>query len=377
LTQMIGRVLRQPEARITGTASLNECYVFTFDQDVQNAVDSMRKGLQEEGMGDLAAGVRIRGKGAALGSRRETLKRRKEFQGVKVFMPRVLSRHYETNDWRVFDYERDLLSRLDWSQFSYTKRATFTPDEKESVERTLVRVSVEDLGNVDDEDMPKPKISERDVEPELDFPTLVRLLLDVIPNPWQGARILRETLTELRRKKVSEERLFTNRLFLVKAMRDDLKKQVHDTSEVEFKRMLEANELSFRLEISGDPRLNWELAETLDLDVTDDDKPLRRKTGDPLERSFFEPIYQKQVNGLEKEVAWYLDGNKAVHWWHRIAVHQDNIYRAGNETRCILIFWPACIIAGMENYALRCLKRKVFTSKVTTIRITSGGFLNC
>jgi type III restriction enzyme len=119
-----------------------------------------------------------------------------------------------------------------------------------------VRVSVEDLGNVDDEDMPKPKISERDVEPELDFPTLVRLLLDVIPNPWQGARILRETLTELRRKKVSEERLFTNRLFLVKAMRDDLKKQVHDTSEVEFKRMLEANELSFRLEISGDPRLN-------------------------------------------------------------------------------------------------------------------------
>jgi type III restriction enzyme len=108
LTQMIGRVLRQLEARITGTASLNECYVFTFDQDVQNAVDSVRKGLQEEGMGDLAAGVRIRGKGAALGSRRETLKRRKEFQGVKVFMPRVLSRHYETNDWRVFDYERDL-----------------------------------------------------------------------------------------------------------------------------------------------------------------------------------------------------------------------------------------------------------------------------
>jgi len=29
------------------------------------------------------------------------------------------------------------------------------------------------------------------------------------------------------------------------------------------------------------------------------------------------------VNGLEKDVAWYLDSDKAVRWWHRIAVHQD------------------------------------------------------
>jgi type III restriction enzyme len=29
------------------------------------------------------------------------------------------------------------------------------------------------------------------------------------------------------------------------------------------------------------------------------------------------------VNGLEKDVAWYFDGEKAVRWWHRIAVHQD------------------------------------------------------
>jgi type III restriction enzyme len=51
---MIGRVLRQPEAKLTGTPSLNECYVFTFDQEVQAAVDSVRRGLEEEGMGDLS-----------------------------------------------------------------------------------------------------------------------------------------------------------------------------------------------------------------------------------------------------------------------------------------------------------------------------------
>jgi hypothetical protein len=45
--------------------------------------------------------------------------------------------------------------------------------------------------------------------------------------------------------------------------------------------------------------------------------------GEALEKSLFKPVYQKQVNGLEKDVAWYLDADKAVHWWHRIAVNQD------------------------------------------------------
>ncbi len=322
LTQMIGRVLRQPEAKLTGLQSLNECYVFTFDQEVQAAVDSVRRGLEEEGMGDLAAYVRASGKGAAAASRRETIRRRKEFADMKVFLPRVLSRHYATGEWRQFDYDRDLLSRLDWAKFSYTNRATYTPEEQETIQRTLTRVDVEDLGNMDDE-LPKTKTSDEQVELELDLPALVRLLLEVIPNPWQGARILQETFAELRKRKIKEARIIANRLFLVKAMRDNLKEQVHRATENEFRRMLEANELCFRLESSNDPKLNWELAETLELDVTDEDKFLLRKNGEPLEKSFFKPVYQKQVNGLEKDMAWYLDSDKAVSWWHRIAVHQD------------------------------------------------------
>ena len=323
LTQMVGRVLRQPEARLTSLASLNECYVFTFDQEVQEAVDSVRRGLEEEGMGDLAASVRAAGKGTVAASRRETLRRRKEFQGLKVFLPRVLSRHYATGEWRQFDYDRDLLSRLDWSGFSYSNRATFSPDEKNALDRTLVRVSVEDLGNVDDDDLPKATITQEDVEPELDFPALVRLLLDVIPNPWQGARIMEETLAEVRKRGITEQRIFTNRLFLVKAMREDLKAQVYQAAEKEFRRLLADGEICFRLESSNDPKLNWELAETLEIDVNDEDKPLLRKSGEPLEKSLFKPVYQKQVNGLEKDMAWYLDGDNAVRWWHRIAVHQD------------------------------------------------------
>jgi len=321
LTQMVGRVMRQPQAIETKTAALNECYVFTYDQEVQAAVDSVRRGLQEEGMGDLAAGVRVITAGAAAGSRKETIRRRQEFRGTKIFLPYVLSRQAKTDEWRKFDYDRDLLSRMDWNKFSFAKQ--FTPDGQQSYERTISRVSVEDLGNVDDSDLPKPVKTEKDALTELDFPALVRLLVDVIPNPWQAARILEETLADLRKQGVGEKRIVTNRLFLLKAMRDDLREQVNRAGEMLFKKMLEKEELSFRLVASNDARLNWELAETLELDVSDEDKPLLQQNGKPLERTLFEKIYQKQVNGLEKEMAWYLDGEKAVRWWHRIAVHQD------------------------------------------------------
>jgi type III restriction enzyme len=174
-----------------------------------------------------------------------------------------------------------------------------------------------------DDELSKLETTEQDVEPELDFPALVRLLLDAIPNPWQGARILNESLAELRKRKIPEERIFASRLFLIKAIRDDLKAQVNAATEKEFRGMLAANELSFRLESSNDPKLNWELAETFELDITGEDKKIFRESGETLSRSLFEPVYQKQVNGLEKQAAWHLDGDKAVRWWHRIAVNQD------------------------------------------------------
>ena len=88
LTQMVGRVLRQPGAKLTGVVSLNECYVFTFDQEVQAAVDSAARARRGK-VGRPAASVRAAGKGMAAASRRETLRRRKEFEGLKIFLPRA------------------------------------------------------------------------------------------------------------------------------------------------------------------------------------------------------------------------------------------------------------------------------------------------
>ncbi len=45
--------------------------------------------------------------------------------------------------------------------------------------------------------------------------------------------------------------------------------------------------------------------------------------GTQLERSLYETAFKKHVNGFEKDVALYLDGNDAVKWWWRIAARRD------------------------------------------------------
>jgi len=41
------------------------------------------------------------------------------------------------------------------------------------------------------------------------------------------------------------------------------------------------------------------------------------KSGGPLERSLFAPVFENEFNGDERDVAIYLDGEKALVWWHR------------------------------------------------------------
>lgn len=258
ITQMVGRILRQPGARATSEPAMNECFVFTFNQTVQQAVDQVRQGLQSEGMGDLGEFIRLKQAGAAGTSRPATIQRREAWRGKRIFLPRVLSRHPESGEWRVFDFERDLLSRVPWSSLTSNQGAAFVPDPNATLERSHVRVDTSDLAD----GAKTPVVAEvqpDDADATLDLPALVRLLLDVVPNPWQAVRVLRSTLDELRKRNFSEAMIFPDRLRLMKQVREDLQAQVDAEGERVFRALLESGDLAFRLETSGDERLNWEL----------------------------------------------------------------------------------------------------------------------
>jgi len=357
LTQMIGRVLREPGAQATGMSPLDECYVYCFDQEVQRAVESVRKGLEEEGMGDLGADVRDRVGSTGLETKRITVERHPKFKGLKVFLPRVLHRQGD-GDYRILDYDRDILASLDWETFRYRKRDEFEPEEQDYLQETRARMDVAATENGRTAFVDDRRVERTAAAGELDTAFLVRLLLDVVPNPWQGARILEDALRALRARDFAESRIYANRMALIKSMKADLKKQIDARAEALFRDRLESGDITFRLLSAGDARLNWKLAETVEYEVTDADPILRKRNGEPLERYLFEKVYQKEFNEeLEKPVAWYLDGQDAVKWWHRLVARQD-YYVQGWQRQRVYPDFLACVEQTGEGFRFTVLETK-------------------
>lgn len=363
LTQMIGRVLRQPGARLTGIAALDECYVYTFDQDVSDAVDSVRSGLQDEGMADLASSVKSidASDGKTLNMRRETLQRRDSFKGLPaIFLPRVLHRDTDCPDgYRALDYDRDILGELEWDALHY-----FVPDNvslsDDKLERTVARINI-DRWAMSAQTTIDLDHQEIDALPDegLDTPFLVRQLLDVVPNPWQGMRLLEETIGKLRERGVEDQKLFANRLELLQLMKADLKSQVALMAEKLFRMKLKSGDILLKLVSSDDPNLNWQIAETIELDVSDIDQVLRKKNGSPLEKSLFEPVYQREFNDLEKNAAWYLDDNQCVYWWHRIAANRQSYGLQGWQRHRVYPDLLACVqVSDSGAYRFSVLETK-------------------
>ena len=57
LTQLVGRVMRQPHARRTGREALDQCYVYCWHTDVGRAVQQVKNGLEAEGLTGLGDDV--------------------------------------------------------------------------------------------------------------------------------------------------------------------------------------------------------------------------------------------------------------------------------------------------------------------------------
>jgi len=355
LTQMIGRVLRQPHTRLTHHTALDECYVFTFDQDVREAVNGVRRGLEDEGMADLAANVKASdGEGGARRiSRKEVIGRDKAFNKVPtIFLPRILHRDDQAPEgYRALDYDRDILGRLDWESFRFLQADQVSVEADEKLKRTIARIDIDQNATQTGRtlfDFIQETVEELPEE-GIDVAFLVRQLLDVIPNPWQGMRILSETLDTLRQRGVSEERLYANRLDLLKGLKVDLRQQVNRAAEDLFLQKLAGGDIALKLVTSKNRELNWALAKTLEIDVSDEDRPLYRKDGELLGKCLFEKVYQRDFNPLEKETAWYLDSRDCVYWWHRIAVNRQSYGLQGWQRHRVYPDLLACLHGTEEG----------------------------
>ena len=113
ITQLVGRILRQPYASKTGVALLDESYVFCFSRRGNELLKEVRKGFGLEGLHGLEGRV-VSDAGPAEPTEKLATRQRERYRAAArdLILPAFMIRDVE--GWRLVHYEADILSRLPW-----------------------------------------------------------------------------------------------------------------------------------------------------------------------------------------------------------------------------------------------------------------------
>lgn len=307
MTQLIGRILRQPGALKTGIEALDECHVITHHAGTADVVNAIKDGLEQDGLADLVIAVAQSDPGAGARVARK-LARRNDFASTEIYLPRVL--RVDGGEARDLDYESDVLSAVDWRDYDPQAIADRIPDNAQAAESQLQRISLTDT----DDHFEAEQVIAGAEALRFDPAHTVRMISDIVPNPFVGRDIVGKLLAALAKRGFGDDKIGTLSGLIGVELRNGLDAERAARAETIFKADVAAGRIQFRLRLDGK---NWRMPFTVETMETDTARQLVGKSGGPLERSLFTPVYENELNGSERDVAIYLDGETALVWWHR------------------------------------------------------------
>jgi type III restriction enzyme len=336
ITQLVGRILRQPKAVKTKIKELDECYIFTFKPNASTLVREIKNGLEDEGLGDIA-GRLVNDEGA---NGIDNLKEReiqyrqgfKKFEG-KIYLPKFVIQ--EHNSWRDLIFEVDILGEIDWTKIDISEIADKILSDKSNQELELT------LGLSKEENDFLEETGDR-IETkgtlEIDEAFLARQISEIVPNPWicynlgdRAIRILAE--------KYDRMTIASNFVFIIEELKKILENQKNMLAEKVFRKLVDKKKLHFFL-ISG--KGGFVLPSRIKVKSN---KQLIRNDNTPIQKSLFDYVPDENINDLEKSVAIYLDEQEKLLWWYRNMSRQDYHIQGWKRNK----IYPDFIAANNSN----------------------------
>ena len=251
MTQLVGRILRQPYARKTKVIELDESYVFCFQQRGGQLLGEIKKGFEQEGLGDLVEQVVMSQNEIDLVTKARNVLIRPEFEKAteKFILP--IFAYNQNGKWQPVNYETDVLSKLDWQKIdidSLNDLALSETEQKDIEQIATIVEGVEDsFRQIDVHKLRKGNLN-------LDPVFLTRQISDIVPNPWI-AHDIGDKVLKLMLKSHDKNLVINNFVFIIEETRrllqkerDRLAKDVFDSlmSEGTIRLLVVGKDLGFR-----------------------------------------------------------------------------------------------------------------------------------
>ena len=310
VTQLIGRILRQPFAKKTGIKDLDESYVYYTKGDTREMLEKVSSGFRNEGLEDLVSTVKFRDNDSINAAKSIKIKKELTDKYQNSFYLPVWLMAGKDGVIRRFNYECDIKPYVNFSNLDFV--SNFLPELEKSLssetkDRKAFAITLDNSS--------RTTFSEEQVQNDgqnsINIEYLTRRLNELIDNPFLS-RLLGVKCLTLLKSKFSEDIISEHFSFIVSQLCKIFLEEKSRQEEAVFLNQL--NDKSLVLAVSDD--------ETSGFCIPKDDQININAVPSTYKYYLFDDIELSAMNTFEKRVGDILDKQDRILWWFRNKVNK-------------------------------------------------------
>jgi type III restriction enzyme len=312
ITQLVGRILRQPNARKTKVKELDESYVYYTKGGTQEMLARVEIGFRKEGLEDLVNKVKMSGidkVNPIVTTKIRSEFNKKDLRGA-LYLPVWVMTEKEGHK-RRFSYERDIKDNINFAAFNPSAEniaqiaGALSEENKERKgfvitldETSHAKPLAENAGHIEDSAI------------SIDY--LTRRYSEVIDNSFLAMNCAQRHIG-LVKVKIGEQKLAEHFSFIAALLFGLLMEENRRQEESVFLGLLAKKQLV--LAVSDKPDIGYKIPDT--------DIITKENVSAAWKYYLFDEVELSGMNTLERKVGGLLDQQSKILWWFRNKVSKQ------------------------------------------------------
>ncbi len=305
ITQLVGRILRQPYAKKTGIQSLDESYVYYSKGDTRHMLEKVDTGFKNEGLEDLVSKIKVKDNDTINVTKTVRIKKELKTKYGKSFYLPVWVMIEENKKKRRFSYALDIKPKIDLYKFNLTndllERIKSSLSE-ETQERQSIIVSIDERNKF----ISKTETIRKNNKEEINIDYLTRRYAEIVDNPFLSRKIAINHVNTLI-KHIGKEKLELHFSYIAAFMFNELSAEKSSQEKKIFLDYLNNNKIV--LAVSDSPDIGHTIPK--------EDVITVGRIPNPYKYYLFEDADLLEMNSLERKVGDILDKQEKILWWFR------------------------------------------------------------
>ena len=305
VTQLIGRILRQPNAKKTGVKDLDESYVYYSKGDTSSLLNTVVNSFESEGLGDLISGLQVSNNKDV--NPKKIVGVREEFKNLEYafYLPVWVMVGDKNNKTRKFNYSIDIKQFISFEDLLLSDdlilKINNSLSEQKSDQSTF-SVTINNESGI----TPQEETVSTSYYSEINLGYLSRRLGEYIDNPFL-ARKKAEQWIEVLKEKLGEDTLKKFFSFISA----QLAKYTEEHKQAEEERIFETylSSEKLKLVVTDDPLNGFRIPESDTITVS--------RIASTFKHNLYEDVDFDNLNTLEKDVVNILERQETILFWFR------------------------------------------------------------